>query len=266
MAVMALVLTGCRATATALPPIDELPEITGTTYYLAPDGSDAGTGSIDDPWATMLHAADALEPGDALIARGGRYVGQGGSGWAASGTEDAPILFAAEPGETPVFDGDGAGSFLILEDVSHLHILGLTIANYAPEGTGVLVVIGDSRGVTLERLTMQGHHREQEPGIWTEHLIYPGQGPVRELTVRGSLLDADGLQGGAIHVFHDPGPIDLLIEDNVIINAHWGVLIDADARGVTVRGNEMSGNDLDVTILDDRATDISVDPTDQLSE
>ncbi len=265
---IALVLgtAGCRATASPLAAPEELPGVTGTTYYLSPDGSDAASGTLDDPWATIFHAAAQLEPGDALVARGGTYAGQGGSGWRSSGTAEAPILFAAYPGERPTFDGDGAGSFLILEDVSFLHILGLTITDYSPEETGVLVIIGESQGITLERLTMAGNHREQENGIWTEHLIYPGQGPVRELTIRDSLLDGEGLNGGAIHVYHDPGPIDLLVENNVIINAHWGVLVDADAQGVTVRGNEMRGNDLDVTVLDERATDVTVDPADQLSD
>jgi hypothetical protein len=247
-------------------PIGTLPAVSGATYYLAPDGSDEGSGGIDDPWATMLHAAEHLEPGDALVARGGRYLGQGGSGWTASGEADAPILFAAYPGETPVFDGDGAGSFLILEDVSFLHVLGLTITDYSPDETGVLVVIGDSRGITLDRLTIEGNHQDQVDGIWTEHLIYPGQGPVRDLVIRDCLLDAEGLNGGAVHVFHDPGPIDLLIEGNTILNAHWGVLVDADAHGVTVRDNEMRGNDLDVTVLDDRATDVTVEPATQLSD
>ena len=240
--------------------------MSGTTYYLAPGGSDEAAGTLDEPWATMLHAAERLEPGDALVARGGRYTGQGGTGWHASGEDGAPILFAAYPGETPVFDGAGAGSFLILEDVSFLHLMGLTITNYSPEETGVVVIIGDSTGITLERLTMAGNRAEQVNGVWTEHLIYPGQGPVRDLVVRDSLLDAEGLNGGAIHVFHDPGPIDLLVEGNVIVNAHWGVLIDADASGVTIRNNEMRGNDLNVTVLDDRATDVVVEPLDQLSD
>ncbi len=254
------------AARASLEPLAELPPISGTSYYLSPDGSDSGSGSIDDPWATMHHASEFLEPGDALIARGGRYVDQEGEDWHASGEADAPILFAAYPGETPIFDGDGAGSFLILEDVSYLHVLGLTITGYEPEGTGVLVIIEDSRGITLERLSMYGNSRDQEPGVWTEHLIYPGQGPVRDLTIRECFLDAEGLQGGAVHVYHDPGPIGLTVENNVIQNAHWGVVIDSNAQGVTVRNNEMRGNDHDVAILDSRATGIEVEPSEQRSD
>jgi hypothetical protein len=261
-----LALAGCRATATPLAPVEELPEVSGSTYYLAPDGSDDGSGSIDHPWATMFHASEQLEPGDALVARGGRYSGQGGPGWTASGDEARPILFAAYPGETPVFDGGGAGSFLILDGVSFLHLLGLTITGYSPEDTGVLVITGASRGITIEALTMTGNHREQVEGTWTEHLIYPGPGPVRDLVIRANLLDAGGLHGGAVHIYHDPGPIDLVIERNTIINAHWGVLVDANAKGVVIRGNEMRGNDLDVAVLDDRATGITVEPIEQLSD
>ena len=241
-------------------PAGELPEVSGTIYFLAPDGSDAGRGTLEDPWATMLHAAEELGPGDALLARGGRYAGQTGEGWHASGVADAPILFGAYPGETPIFDGTGVGSFLILEDVSHVRVQDLTITGYSPSGTGVIVIVGDSQGVTLERLRMTGNQRDSPPGTWTEHLIYPGQGPVRDLTVRDCWLDMEGLQGGAIHVFHDPGPLNLLIEGNTILNSHWGVLVDADADGVTVRDNVMSGNDLNVVVLDDGATNLTIDP------
>jgi hypothetical protein len=244
-------------------PPSMLPEVSGTIYFMAPDGSDAGQGTLDDPWATIVRAAEQLGPGDALLARGGRYLGQTGEGWHASGTADAPILFGAYPGETPTFDGAGVGSFLFLEDESHFRIQDLTITGYSPSGTGVIVIIGDSQGVTLERLRMSGNQRESSPGTWTEHLIYPGQGPVRDLTVRDCWLDMEGLQGGAIHVFHDPGPINLLIEGNTILNGHWGVLIDANADGVIVRDNVMRDNDLDVAVLHDGATNLTIDP-DQL--
>lgn len=231
----------------------------GSTYYLAPDGSDGGTGSIDDPWATFIHASTRLGPGDTLLARGGRYMGQGGPGWAVSGEPDAPITFAAYPGETPIFDGDRLPSFLVLDGVSNLHLRDLVVTGYEPEDTGVLVVIGDSSGVTLERLEMRGNAHASTPGRWTEHLIYIGQGPVRDLVIRACRLDMQGLQGGAVHVYHDPGPVDLLVEENVIVSAHWGVLIDSDADGVVVRANLMRGNDINVEVLDERATRVVVE-------
>ena len=237
----------------------------GTVYYLSPEGSDDGTGAIDDPWRSMFHASDVLRPGDTLLARGGRYTGQGGDGWAASGEPGAQIVFAGYPGEIATFDGDGTGSFLILDQISNVTIRDMTITGYEPLDTGVLVINGPSEGITLERLTMTGNHRDAPAGRWTEHLIYPGPGPVRDLTVRDCTLDADGLSGGAIHVFHDPGPENLRVEGNTITNAHWGVLIDADARGVVVTGNILINNDLNVSVLDDRAVDVRVDP-DQLGD
>lgn len=250
--------SGSTVVRDGAPSRDAAPTDDGT-YYLAPDGSDAGTGSIDDPWATFIHASTRLGPGDTLLARGGRYVGQGGTGWAASGEPDAPITFAAHPGETPIFDGDHLPSFLVLQDVSHLHLRDLVVTGYEPVDTGVLVIIGDSSGVTLEGLEMHGNARASAPGTWTEHLVYVGQGPVRDLVIRGCRLDMEGLQGGAVHVYHDPGPVNLLVEENVIVNAHWGVLIDSDADGVVVRSNLMRANDINVEVLDERATRVVVE-------
>lgn len=235
------------------------PAITGSTYYLAPDGSDTGSGSIDDPWATFMHASTRLDPGDTLLARGGRYVGHGGGGWAVNGEPDAPITFAAFPGEEAIFDGAGLPSFLVLDGVSHLHLRDLVVTGYEPDDTGVIVVIGESEGVQLEGLEMRGNTHVSTPGRWTEHLVYVGQGPVRDLVIRACELDMDGLQGGAVHVYHDPGPVDLLVEENVIVNGHWGVLIDSDADGVIVRGNLMRGNDVNVEVLDEDATRIVVE-------
>jgi hypothetical protein len=39
----------------------------GVTYYVAPDGSNLNTGSLERPWATPAYGADQLQPGDTLI-------------------------------------------------------------------------------------------------------------------------------------------------------------------------------------------------------
>jgi hypothetical protein len=60
----------------------------GKTYYVATDGNDTNNGSIDAPWATVQHAADAVAAGDTVLVRGGVYNAYAGfkkSGSAASG-------------------------------------------------------------------------------------------------------------------------------------------------------------------------------------
>lgn len=229
------------------------------TYYLAPDGDDAADGSSEHPWRSAIRASGELRPGDTLLARGGRYIGQGGYGWVASGTPEAPITFAAAPGETAVFDGDGLEQWLIFSDVHDLVIEDLQITNYRPEQNGVLLILGATSDVVLDGLVMEGNSSGGDPGSALEHLIYPGAGPVTNLTIRNCVLDASGLGGGAIHVFHDPGPVNLLIEGNEIRNGWWGVIIASNADGVTIRGNRFSGNRQNVEI-GDTALNVVVEP------
>jgi len=78
------------------------------TYYVAPDGSNAGPGTEASPWRTISFAACPLSPvsaGDTVRVRQGTYneaitlMKTGGPGeW---------ITFAAYPGETATVDGQG---------------------------------------------------------------------------------------------------------------------------------------------------------------
>ncbi|MGA9162412.1 MAG: hypothetical protein WB297_16335, partial [Actinomycetota bacterium] len=43
-------------------------------YWVATDGDDAGSGTRDEPWATLQHAADAARPGATVYVRAGVYA------------------------------------------------------------------------------------------------------------------------------------------------------------------------------------------------
>ncbi len=82
-------------------------------YYISPAGSDANPGTRDQPFASLDHArqiisqrTDRSQPATILLAGGTYYlpdtlVFQAGD----SGTKDAPITYAALPGQTPVISG-----------------------------------------------------------------------------------------------------------------------------------------------------------------
>lgn len=106
---------------------------TGWVHFVAPDGSDGGPGTIRRPWATLSFAVSQAIPGDTVLVREGTYrerlVFEG------SGTADAPIVFAAYPGETPVIDGegveqpDGWGGMVEINGVEHIELRGFHIRN-----------------------------------------------------------------------------------------------------------------------------------------
>lgn len=79
-----------------------------TTYYVATNGSDGGTGAIGDPWRTIQRGVNALGGGDTLLIRGGTYNEAVSVPAAASGTSGAHTTIKAYTGETVVIDGEYA--------------------------------------------------------------------------------------------------------------------------------------------------------------
>jgi len=85
--------------------------------YVAPNGDDSNSGTIDQPLESIQKAQDLVNPGDTVYIRGGIYqvredqiseVVQGLFSCITyldkSGTEDKTIKYWAYPGETPIFD------------------------------------------------------------------------------------------------------------------------------------------------------------------
>ena len=85
------------------------PDVTKATF-VAPNGDDkTGDGSAARPFATIGRALLAVrgKSGRTILLKGGRYEIAAGVKIGAddSGEEDAPLVIAAVPGETPVLDG-----------------------------------------------------------------------------------------------------------------------------------------------------------------
>jgi len=87
------------------------------TYYVAPTGDDAATGSKEAPWKSFARAQAGAAAGDTIYFRGGNYIYTAGVNTCAtrtdtvnaitldkSGSADKLIQYWAYPGETPVFD------------------------------------------------------------------------------------------------------------------------------------------------------------------
>jgi len=76
----------------------------GPAYFVdSSRGDDTNDGSIKQPWKTIQYGVGRLKPGDTLYLRDGVYHET--VCLTKSGTEDAPIVIAAYPGELPVLDG-----------------------------------------------------------------------------------------------------------------------------------------------------------------
>lgn len=87
-----------------LPAGHERPLPEGPVYYVDGDaGADANDGSQRQPWRTIQHGVDRLEPGNTLCLREGTYYQ--GIRITGHGTAAQPITVRACPGELVVIDG-----------------------------------------------------------------------------------------------------------------------------------------------------------------
>lgn len=77
-----------------------------STYYVAPNGSDANSGSVSKPWATIQKACDVLVAGDSVIIRDGVYYTDKIIRPKNSGTKDKWITYMVLPTEKAVIDAD----------------------------------------------------------------------------------------------------------------------------------------------------------------
>jgi len=99
-------------------PLPLLPE-SAAVFHVSPNGSDSGDGSESKPFATMERARDAIRAlkktrggtlpvgGVRVVIHGGVYPVKQTFTLAAedSGSPDAPVVYQAKAGETPIFDG-----------------------------------------------------------------------------------------------------------------------------------------------------------------
>ncbi len=149
-------------------------------YFIAPGGSNAGSGAIGSPWATFDYAIDQIDPGDTLYVRGGTYALdtriqiRGDEG----GTEMAPIRIWAYGDETPVLDfsamsnslwGSTSGRGVQIDDgADWVHLRGLTIENARDNG----IWSGASHGIYERMVTRwNGDSGTQLSGFASYNLI-----------------------------------------------------------------------------------------------
>ncbi|MDR0861390.1 MAG: right-handed parallel beta-helix repeat-containing protein [Oscillospiraceae bacterium] len=119
-AIALLYLAGCAAstiTTTDAESTDSAAHEFGMVFYVAPNGSDSADGTEAAPLATLATARDKIralkiktgipDGGVAVYIRGGTYDVAETTHFTRedSGTADAPIVYTAYPGETPLFTG-----------------------------------------------------------------------------------------------------------------------------------------------------------------
>lgn len=98
--------------------------VDGADYFVSPKGDDAHEGTLENPWASLTRAGEALQPGDTLYLRGGEYRGQQLRP-TRSGTDAQPIRYVAYANEQPVLTAVKIA--IDLSERSHIHLDGIHV-------------------------------------------------------------------------------------------------------------------------------------------
>jgi len=141
----------------------------GADYHLSPSGSDAGPGSLAQPWKTFAYAIPLLAAGDTLNLHAGVYPERlmlSGK----SATVEAPIVIRAYQNEIAAIDGStltvpsgGRAGLVVIENCDHVHLRGLAVRNFettlaARTPAGVQI---EGSGSGLKVLDCKVHHIRQ---------------------------------------------------------------------------------------------------------
>ncbi len=225
------------------------PASTGRVFYVAPNGNDANAGSEAQPWATISHAAQTLEPGDTVLVKNGTY---GGVYVNRSGAPGKPMTFKAFPGDKPrieikVINSPG----FLLEGASYINIDGFDLDYTYPitdaekangerwEGGITIKFGGEGAQVTpVHHVSVTNNRVHGFPGGGI------GSGLADYITIEGNTIWETALWSN-----YDTSAISLYQNANTDVNADFHNVI----RGNTVFNNEnkVIGSGIKNTVITD---------------
>lgn len=210
-------------------------------YVSSAHGSDDGTGAEDDPWRSLQHALDSVEPGQVVMLREGVYP-EWVNWWVAGGTEDAPVTLQAFPGERAVI----TGSLQIRVDwvrVTGLIFRGGTAANrkdvllYVSGGDHVeishnelygsvssAIFLGDGGDTADDVRIVNNHIHDNGDSSQFDHGVYCGH--ARNVLVANNVIERNTAFGVQLY----PDCDDALVSNNTIVgNGRAGVIVGGDS-------------------------------------
>jgi hypothetical protein len=207
---------------------------TGGQWYVSPNGTSSGNGSISQPWslATALAHPSSVGPGDTIWLRGGTYGTGANVSSNLRGTASSPIIVRQYPGERATINGgltiNGSDTWYWGFEVTNL--TGGSRYSTRPEG---VVVFGPRTRV----INLVIHDTNQGISLWRPAVDAEAYGNViyhngNEATDRG--------HGHGIYTQNETGTKK--IHENVVFNQFgWGLHAygsdSAFVRNYDVRGN-----------------------------
>ena len=206
--------------------------------YVAEGGDDAGPGTSAEPWATLEHAARQARPGMTVLIRDGVYAGFVLS---RSGTQEAPIRFAADDGAAPVIEEAGRQFLVHIDGASDVVLTGLVVRGAGErDGAGIYVGPGAAR-VTVQSSEIRDNRSfgvliedSQDVVVRASEITGSGSGIRTIGGVPGTLIAANDIYDNDVMVVSDAEP------DNDY--GAQGIALVTSTGPITVRANRIWGN------------------------
>jgi hypothetical protein len=198
----------------------------GGTYHVSTGGNNANPGTEALPWGTVHYGVNHVGPGDTVLIRGGTYhehvVMQH------SGAPGSPITVANYPGEQPVIDCNGLGSFGGVFEVyytDHVRASGLRVMNC--NGSGIWTKYAND--VWIENCST---YNTTSSGVKIKYS--------NDIVVRGNDIEQACLGGAEECITVKQFSDGVLVEGNHIHNCmKEGIDIKEGARNAQVVGNHI---------------------------
>ena len=227
-------------------------EAAGTDYYVSPTGDDANPGTFDQPWRTIQHAVENVEPGDTIWVRGGTY--NEGVDIETSGLPGLPITLIGYPGEVAILNGNGLErrDGIVMGQADWWTFQNLVIRDYIQEGERGFGFVSwcYGEGIILRNLEFflvgtpikfqLGGEAVLIEGVYGHDYDYGGfdcgpDGPCQGFTLRRTIMTGPGVGVDATgDGFAVEEGFAILVED-CIAEGHAGDGFDLKADRTTLR-------------------------------
>lgn len=198
--------------------VDHKADAAGNEWYVAPNGSALGDGTMAKPWdlQTALHHPSRVKPGDTIWVRGGDYIGNFNNNL--KGTPEAKITVRAYKNEQPIIKGMSTAAIWFAGDYTHDTVTwGLVITS-----NGATTRAGKTVG---EGIADRGFNNSYVNNIIHDTAQGIGQsGKGADLQIYGNIIynngyDSDRGHGHGIYVQNNPdGAFTKYVMDNLVFN------------------------------------------------
>ena len=208
--------------------------------HVAADGSDeAGSGTVDAPFATISYAAETM-PGSQIIVHEGEYM-PFELGQECSGSEGSPTVIRAAEGERVVISAENTDSEE-RENATVNAAEGETASDEEVDRIGISIL--NVRHISVEGLEIRGGTH----GIRYMSTREAGEQPLMDISIKNCTVHGvRGIHGINVYAFNDKAPVaDLTIEGCEVYDCECGssesLVLNGNIDGFLIAENTVHDN------------------------